>query len=171
MNRGVETTFGANFDEWAAQNQQPLVSYAYLVCRDREEARDITQDVLLAVHRQWQHLARQGDPLAYARRSITNACIDRWRRHGRHLAPLPPSGERPQDGDEPGRTTDALLAWQLCGELPPHQRAVVVLRYWADLPHREIAMVLGMPEATVRSHLHRALAAMQPRLTREDLKS
>ena len=167
MDRGVET----DFEGWVAEHQQHLVSYAYLVCRDREEARDIVQDVLLAIHKRWQHLVRGGDPIAYARRSITHATIDRWRHHGRHEAPLPPTSERPEDTDEPGRTTDALLAWQLCGELPPSQRAVVVLRYWADLPHQEIAVALDMPEATVRSHLHRALAAMQPRLTREDLKS
>lgn len=167
MNRGVET----DFEQWAAANQRHLVSYAYLVCRDREDARDLTQDVLVAIHRRWHDLVRGGNPLAYARRSITNAAIDRWRRHGRHQAPLPPPTERIDDSDEPGRTTDAVLAWQLCGELPPDQRAVVVLRYWADLPHRDIAEQLQLPESTVRSHLRRALAALRPRLTTEDLRS
>ncbi|MGA4506632.1 RNA polymerase sigma factor [Propionibacteriaceae bacterium G1746] len=158
------------FDDWAAEHQARLVSYAYLVCHDREEARDITQDVLLVLLRRWDTLT--GDPLAYARRSITNAAIDRWRRHGRHVVHTPPRDDHPtaEPGpDEANRCTDSALAWQLCRELPPQQRAVVVLRYWADLPHDDIAEVLGIPASTARSHLKRALAALAPRLTQEDL--
>ncbi|MGD8214115.1 RNA polymerase sigma factor [Aestuariimicrobium sp. Y1814] len=158
------------FDDWVAAHQARLVSYAYLVCHDREDARDITQDVLIAMLRRWDELT--GDPLAYARRSITNAVIDQWRRHGRHRSGTPVGDDPPTTDatpDDTTRSTDAALAWQLCRELPPQQRAVVVLRYWADLPHRDIADQLGIPEATARSHLRRALAALAPRLTAEDL--
>ncbi|MGA4669985.1 hypothetical protein ACPCG0_09345 [Propionibacteriaceae bacterium Y1923] len=98
--------------------------------------------MLIAMLRRWDELT--GDPLAYARRSITNAVIDQWRRHGRHRSSTPVGDQRPTDAtpDDATRGTDAALAWQLCRELPPQQRAVVVLRYWADLPHRDI----GSPE-------------------------
>ena len=157
-----------NFEHWAKEHQQRLVSYAYLVCRDRTEAQDITQDVLVTLHSRWEQLNIRGDPWGYARRSITNAAIDRWRHDGRHQAPLPPV-DGPSDTDEPTLTTDSVLAWQLCGDLPPRQRAVIVLRYWDDLTHQQIGEVLDMPENTVRSHVHRALATLQQRLTREDL--
>ncbi len=45
--------------------------------------------------------------------------------------------------------------------LPPVQRAVLVLRYYHDRPDSEIADLLGCGEATVRSHAHRALAALR----------
>jgi RNA polymerase sigma factor (sigma-70 family) len=51
--------------------------------------------------------------------------------------------------------------WDAVERLPPTRRAVVVLRYWADLPHAEIADILGCPVATVRSRLHRALADLR----------
>jgi RNA polymerase sigma-70 factor (ECF subfamily) len=48
-------------------------------------------------------------------------------------------------------------------ELPPAQRAVVLLRFQEDLPPGDIAETLGMPLATVKSHLQRALKAMRAR--------
>jgi RNA polymerase sigma-70 factor (ECF subfamily) len=45
--------------------------------------------------------------------------------------------------------------------LPPTQRAVVLLRYQEDLLPGEIAETLGMPTATVKSHLQRALKLMR----------
>jgi RNA polymerase sigma-70 factor (ECF subfamily) len=48
-------------------------------------------------------------------------------------------------------------------ELPPAQRAVVLLRFQEDLPPGDIAETLRMPLATVKSHLQRALKAMRAR--------
>lgn len=69
--------------------------------------------------------------------------------------------------------TDALVrvdVLRALGELPPYQRAVVALHYYADLNSREIAAIVGIPHATVRYHLARArrrlealLAAHRPR--------
>ena len=157
-----------NFEEWVQEHQQRLVSYAYLVCHDRTEALDITQDVLATLYSRWDALTLRGQPLAYARRAITNAAIDRWRRDGRHRAPHPPS-DRAVGSDESARATDATLAWQLCASLPPAQRAVIALRYWEDLTHKQIGDVLQMPEATVRSHAHRAVVSLQTRIAQEDL--
>ena len=53
-------------------------------------------------------------------------------------------------------------------QLPPQQRSVVVLRVWNELSYGEIAEVVGAPESTVRSHMHRGLAVLrdylEPRL-------
>ncbi|MGB6986942.1 MAG: RNA polymerase sigma factor [Candidatus Aquilonibacter sp.] len=69
--------------------------------------------------------------------------------------------------------TDALVrvdVLRALGELPPHQRAVVALHYYADLNSREIAAVIGQPQGTVRYHLSLArrrlealLASHRPR--------
>ena len=55
-------------------------------------------------------------------------------------------------------------ALRLCGELPPLQRAAVVLRFYEDRSFAEIGDILGCPEATARSHVHRALATLRTRL-------
>ena len=54
--------------------------------------------------------------------------------------------------------------WRLLATLPRQQRAVLVLRFYEDLPDREIAEALRCSEATVRSNASRALAALRTRL-------
>jgi RNA polymerase sigma factor (sigma-70 family) len=56
-------------------------------------------------------------------------------------------------------TRDAL--WRAMAELPPRQRAVLVLRYYEDLPDAEIAELIGARQATVRSLASRGAAALR----------
>jgi RNA polymerase sigma factor (sigma-70 family) len=56
--------------------------------------------------------------------------------------------------------------WDAIERLRPDRRTVVVLRYWADLPHAEIAEVLRCPVATVRTRLHRALSDLRTEVPR-----
>ncbi|MFJ8491077.1 RNA polymerase sigma factor [Streptomyces sp. NPDC094038] len=49
-------------------------------------------------------------------------------------------------------------------ELPDAQRQILVLRFYADLPVRDIAGELGIPEGTVKSRLHTAVRALRARL-------
>jgi RNA polymerase sigma factor (sigma-70 family) len=63
--------------------------------------------------------------------------------------------------------TDVDRVWRLCASLPPNQRASVVLRFYEDLTYREIAAVLDCPEATARSHVHRALATLRTTIEQE----
>ena len=95
---------------------------------------------------------------------VVNAHVSAWRRSAsraagrrgaRHL------GRRPADAVARG---DAV--WRVCAALPPQQRAAVVLRFYEDLEYAEIAAILDVAEATVRSHVHRALAAMRAELSR-----
>ena len=76
--------------------------------------------------------------------------------------------------DVPADPADAVadvdardLAWRLMAGLPAKQRAVLVLRYYEGLPDREIATLVGVGEATVRSLASRAFATLRehPHLT------
>jgi RNA polymerase sigma factor (sigma-70 family) len=51
--------------------------------------------------------------------------------------------------------------WRILGELPARQRAAVVLRYYEELPDRDIAALLGCREATVRSLVARGLHTLR----------
>jgi len=74
------------------------------------------------------------------------------------------AGLEPLVGDHAEAATDAAEAWRLCLELPPNQRAAVVLRFYEDLSFAQIALVLDCTESTARSHVHRAVAALRDRL-------
>lgn len=153
-----------SFVQWVTTSQRALLSFAYLLCGDREEARDVVQDV-------YSRLAVKYDGIddmdGYARRSVTNEVASRRRR--------PRLGTVPLDRDHPAhdstsKVADKVLAWRLCVELPPMQRAAVVLRFFEDHSFAEIGDILGVPEPTARSHVHRALASLRERLDQEDIR-
>jgi len=68
-------------------------------------------------------------------------------------------GSSPSAQDE-ALANDAPL-WQAVGELPARQRSAVVLRYVADLPHRDIAAAIGCSEEAARRSLHEGLTKLR----------
>ncbi|MBD3006449.1 MULTISPECIES: RNA polymerase sigma factor [unclassified Streptomyces] len=65
--------------------------------------------------------------------------------------------------------TLALATADGLGSLPPHQRQILTSRYYADLPVRDIARLLDIPEGTVKSRLHTAVAALRTRLSETEV--
>lgn len=154
----------ATFEEWVTTSQRGLLAYAYLLCGDREEARDVVQDVYGRLAAKFDGV---GDGIdAYARRSVTNEVASRRRRPRLTTVPLY-RDHATLDGS--AKVPDKVLAWRLCAELPATQRAAVVLRFFEDRSFAEIGDILGVPEPTARSHVHRALASLRERLDKEDL--
>ena len=74
--------------------------------------------------------------------------------------PASPPAPDPVERAELGRALEIALAG-----LRPDQRAAIVLRYEHGLSFGDIGIVLGVPEATARSHVHRARKALAERLT------
>jgi RNA polymerase sigma-70 factor (sigma-E family) len=154
------------FDEFVATSADRLVRTAYLLCGDRGHAEDLVQTALLRTARRWRTARRQ--PEAYARRVVVNLSKDRWRDLARRPA------EAPMDGAEavgtPGAIDGLLERDELlraAGDLPPGQRAVLVLRYFDDLSVEETAAALGCSTGTVKSQTSRALAHLRAALTPE----
>lgn len=148
-----------DFDAFVAARRPALVRFAYLVSGERVECDDLVQEALAGAWSRWDSLAARGTQEAYLRRSITNGAVSRWRKLGRVVPMEQPVSEGPTVPRD-----DAEVAWELCAELPPAQRAAVVLRFYEDLSYAEIAVILECAEATARSHVHRALAALRERL-------
>ena len=153
----------SRFEDYVATRSVALQRFAYLIARNAEDARDLVQDALLGLYPRWTRVSGAGDVDAYVKRSIVNASISRWRRTGREQAT-----DEPDLGasvpDHAVGVTDAQAAWRLCATLPPLQRAAVVLRFYDDLDFSAIAGILGCPEATARSHVHRALTRLRSTL-------
>ena len=135
-----------------------MIRLAWLLVGSRAVAEELAHDAFLVVYQRWDTIDNHG---GYLRQTVVNRSM-RWlrrRAHERHL--LATIGEPPPTGDP---VVDTM--WDAIQRLSPDKRAVVVLRYWVDLPHDEIAELLDCPAATVRTRLHRALADLRKEVER-----
>ncbi|MGH3153666.1 MAG: SigE family RNA polymerase sigma factor [Streptosporangiaceae bacterium] len=150
---------GEDFKTFAASRWPGLVRLAFGLTGDRWLAEDIAQIALARAYVAWRRVSRADDPDAYVRRILVNASNRRFCR--RRVTEQP--GELPETpvaspADLIGERAALLAALH---QLPPRQRAVIVLRYWEDLTDAQIAAALGCTPGTVRSQLSRALAKLR----------
>jgi len=155
----IDTDGGEDFSAFATSRWPGLVRLAFSLTGDRWLAEDITQTALARAYVAWRRVSRADDPDAYLRRILVNASHRRFRRHRVTEQPGDPP-DTPVEGpaDLVGERAALLTALQ---QLPPRQRAVVVLRYWEDLTDAQIGATLGCSPGTVRSQLSRALAKLR----------
>ncbi|GAA3104843.1 SigE family RNA polymerase sigma factor [Kribbella aluminosa] len=131
-------------------------------------AEDLVQTVLARAHRKWDRISAADRPEAYLRTMVLNEFLS-WRRLLKNNEVLLAEPiELPAYDDVGLRQAQRDATWQLLAKLPRKQRAVLVLRYYEDLPDGEIAEVLGVVAATVRSNAARALATLREHLTAEE---
>lgn len=130
-----------------------MVRLAYTLVANTAEAEELVQDSFAEVHRHFDQIHRPG---AYLRQTVVMRCRSLLRRR-RVMQSHPP--EAPKDLPAPaGELWDVLL------KLTEDQRLAVVLRYYGGYQASEIAEILGIPAATVRSHAKRGLATLRKEL-------
>lgn len=148
------------FEALAISSGDRLFAIARLILRDVDRAQDAVQEALVQA---WRALPGLRDPdryEAWMRRLIVNACADQARRHKRwsQIPVLQPS--MPFD-DATATIADRDELERGFRRLKPDQRAAIVLRYYLDLTVPEVADALGIPEGTVKSRLHHAIATLR----------
>ncbi|MPZ72298.1 MAG: SigE family RNA polymerase sigma factor [Nitriliruptorales bacterium] len=153
-------------DVYAAHHAEAL-RLAYLLCGDRGRAEDAVADAFVKIYRQM--LRREiRQPRAYIRRAVVNQINSGFRR----LA-LERREAAKRSGDDRGRRgpdeelVDHDEMFAALRALPQRQRTVVVLRYYSDLPEKQIAEVMGVSVGTVKSSLHRGLERLRAELGEE----
>jgi RNA polymerase sigma-70 factor, ECF subfamily len=150
------------FEELVVGYQGYSYALAFRFLGNPEEAREVVQDVFLKI---WTSL-RAFDPArtfkVWLSRIIVNACLDRIRRLNRRRAvPLDEDFMRncPATDSENGPDSELARkelfdrALEIADRLPPKQRAVFILRDLEDLDMDEIAAVLSVSPAAVKSNL------------------
>jgi RNA polymerase sigma-70 factor (sigma-E family) len=152
-----------DFDRFVADSTDGLLRTAYLIVWDLPEAEDLVQETLFKVARRWPKASRMEHPAAYARRILVNLALDGSLKRSRRRAEL--NAARPIHPAVPAApldTHDELHAALVA--LPPRQRAVLVLRYFLDLPEAEVAAALQCSLGTVKSTASRGLARLEQTL-------
>lgn len=152
-----------SFDDFVVRTGPALVRFGTGLAGSVAAGEDLAQESLARCWRRWHRSSFPEHPEAYARRVLLNVYLRQ------RMRPPPASDDegRPATVDPAVLITARALLWQAMGVLSPTQRAVLVLRYYEDLPDERIADLLGCPASTVRSHAARALAKLR---TLDDLR-
>ena len=152
------------FSSFVAGHSVALLRYAHLLTGCPADAEELLQDTLERVYLSWGRVVLAGMPVAYTRRALARNHISRWRRLRRRTAT-----EERTVADRALRRSDGCITapeerdamWRLLATLPPRQRVVLVLRFYEDLPEKDIADALGVSVGTVKSQLSRGLSTLR----------
>ena len=154
------------FDSLMARHERPVFRLAYRLTGNLEDAKDVSQDVFLKLHRHLGSLDGDRDLSPWLYRVTVNAANDLLRKR-RPVEPL--SGFEPGAASPEGGLLELerrRLALDALAQLPPKERSAVVLRDIEGLSTAEVAEVLGSSEATVRSQISMARGKLRRILDR-----
>jgi RNA polymerase sigma-70 factor (sigma-E family) len=145
------------YREFFVARQRSLMRTAYAILGSWPAAEDAVQTAFTQLYVHWPRIQPAAVD-AYARRTVVHTCFRMAKVRGRETVTdrLP---DRPVAGPEGG--LERLDLMEAMAGLSPKARAVVALRFLDDLPVAEVALVLDLPEGTVKSQTARALDRLQ----------
>jgi RNA polymerase sigma-70 factor (ECF subfamily) len=149
------------YERLARESSRRLFLIAHRILRDTDAAEDAVQNTLVTI---WRELPRLRDPERFdvwSYRIVTRASIVEAKRKRRTVRIGDITVAEPSMGDAAGSIAMRDLLERAFAQLTPESRAVLVLRYYIDLPNTDIAEVLGIPYGTVGSRLHRAIGDLR----------
>jgi RNA polymerase sigma factor (sigma-70 family) len=122
-----------------------------------DSADDCLQETLAAALRAYPRLVDGSNLRAWALTIAHRKAIDAHRARSRRPVPVAELPERPAAAvsmPDPG-------LWEAVGQLPPKQRASIVLRFVSDLPFRQVGSIVGCSEAAARQNVQQGLARLR----------
>ncbi|HLY33574.1 MAG TPA: SigE family RNA polymerase sigma factor [Jatrophihabitantaceae bacterium] len=149
------------FADFVRMHTAALLRTAYLLTGDAGAAEELVQDTLVRLYPKWDRVQAADLPLAYVRRSVTNAFVNERRRASSRDIRFEVVPERMDMRDVMATIADRDELWPLLQALPARQRAALVLRYFHDMSDDQIAAELECRAGTVRSLISRGLATMR----------
>jgi RNA polymerase sigma-70 factor (sigma-E family) len=153
------------FAEYFAARSDAMRGTAYLLCGDWHRAEDLVQTAFTKLYLSWNRVSRHEALDGYLRKTLVRTFLDQrrrgwWRRERVTDLPVEPSAPA-------APAEDRLVLLQALAQVPPRQRAVLVLRYWADLSIADTAAALDCAPGTVKSQAAKGLQALRELLIEE----
>jgi len=149
----------AEYAEFVHASWPRLFRTAYLLVGDHGLAEDLVQTALARTYVAWPRIEDPNAATAYARTCVTNEALTWFRKRGwRSEVVGEATAERAAEHQDPAMRPTVLAALR---QLAPRQRAVIVLRYYADASVAETAQALDCSTGTVKSQTSDALARLR----------
>ena len=154
-------------DELYVQHFPGAVGLAYLLTGNHHQAEDLAQEAFVRLCGRFGHLRDPQSFGAYLHRTVVNLHVSGLRRlrvERAYLNQRRPETNRASVPDIEGRTD----LWEALQQLPPRQRAAIVLRYYEDLSERETASLLRCSVAAAKSLVGRGMQSLREQLRGEE---
>ena len=153
----MRTERDESFERLCRVEYPAVVRTAYLITGDREEASDVAQEALARAYERWDVVSELDRPGAWLQRVAANLSLS-WRRRRRYEARSAVEIEEHAEALTEGADLDLMDGLRF---LTPAQRAVVVLRYYADQSVDQVATALQKRPGTVRALTSQGLARLR----------
>ncbi len=163
--RGRSDAFGTLVERY----DRAVYHLAYRTLRDREEARDATQEAFFKAYRSLRTFRPEGKFSTWIFAIAYHACCDRLARRKRYSNEELPERADPAAGPESEAiaSDEAQRLRRAIASLPEKYRAVITLYHLQGRQYEEIAQVLSVPMGTVKTHLFRAKEQLRRILNQE----
>jgi len=147
------------FDELVARWQERLWRYAFKLTGSDADAWDVVQETWCEIVKELTKLRDTALFHCWAFRILNNKCTDLFRKQQRQSRLNKEVAERQQKLSDMPKNSDERKEFLTAaiGKLPPNRRVLVVLRYFNNFGTNQMAEILGIPEGTVKSRLHRTV--------------
>jgi RNA polymerase sigma-70 factor (ECF subfamily) len=153
------------FERLMERHQRAVYQLCYRFAGNHEDATDLAQDVFIRAFRGLGRFKGESSLATWLYRIGVNVCLNRRAAQPPRMDPIQPDAHVDHRTTDPA---DAVLRRERAervraaiARLPPKQRATVLLRIYHELPHDEIARILGSSVGTVKANLFHALANLR----------
>ena len=158
----------AQFSVYVTARRDRVRRIAYLLCGDWHRADDLTQIAFVKLYGAWSGIRDYGALDGFVRRCLMRAAVDESRRPWRREHTVDDLPDTPAPTlDLASVVADRQLVRTALDEVPPGQRAMLVLRFFDGLDVAATAAAMECSEGNVKSQTARGLAAMKQALIRQ----
>jgi RNA polymerase sigma factor (sigma-70 family) len=155
------TEHHGSFAATYAAERLAITRLAFLVVRSMPVAEELAQEAFVRLYERYETVPH---PPGFLRTVVVRLAIDWLRRSDMERRRLTVAGAGQPRAGEP----EVDETWDALGRLRPERRTVLVLRFYEDMSHAQIARIMGCPTATVRSRTRRALADLREEMGDDD---
>lgn len=159
------------FDVLVERHQRRVYRLCYRFVSSHEDASELAQDAFVRAYRALPKFERTAKFSTWLHRITVNVCLNRLalKRPAHGALDQTPALRAPGEMADDAVLRGERAAWvrAAIAQLPKKQRATLILRAYHDLPHEEIARILGSSVGAVKANFFHALANLKKRLTNE----
>ncbi|WP_163581447.1 sigma-70 family RNA polymerase sigma factor [Gracilibacillus saliphilus] len=143
-----------------------MYQIAYLYVKNQADALEIVQEAVFKAFISMHTIRDSAQVSAWLKQIVIHAAIDYIRKH-RKVTPIIHE-QMEAIADKPVDLDQQIDLYNLLDELDEKQKSIIILKYFEGYRDREIAIIIGCPEGTVKSTLHRTLLRLRQKFQKED---